>query len=632
MSAGGRGGRQAAMPPAGWQPPERMLEASGGTAVRFIEQSGARSRVFDFADIHDRNGRRVVIAGGLQRWLASAFAARTSNRSGVTRLGGAEGIYAVLSWLARFFAAQSTPVQGPGDVTADHVRALWTDMEGRNNATQRDHLYRLRLLWRDDEQLSDEVRAALYEQPLPEVTDIADVPAYDDAGMQRIMTALRHDIRVARDRVRAGQGLLARFRASRVLPGDADHRLASVLDVFDRTGDIPRTAGGLPVLAVRRAGGVRGIAPWLCLNSQELTAFCLLLTTLTAENFGTVAAWPAAHYRPDAGIEGIPGVALIEASKPRRGPEREHMVTPVEDVPENLAALLVDDDPEPRLFRSPLRVYQLLLELTQLARRHGGHDLALAGFRATGAPREGRWTRGADAKNIARWSAQHGFPTKEPTAEGIEPVEARRLRQTGIERKRRPVAHTRSTMNDHYLGRSKTVVTQSRTVVADALRAQVATARKRRSVPVLTASLVARAATDLDGAAREADLDPQILQRLITGQQDTVLTGCVDHLNSPSTQPGEPCAESFLACLGCENARALPHQLPLQIAALDQLNILRAHVDPATWTARHAVHQERLEDLVGHYRESEQHKARCDLTEPQTQMINDLMSGRMDLR
>ncbi|MFD8075042.1 hypothetical protein ACFV3E_20635 [Streptomyces sp. NPDC059718] len=392
------------------------------------------------------------------------------------------------------------------------MRALWTHMEGRNSATQRDHLYRLRLLWRDDDQLSEETRAALYEQPLPEVTDIVDVPAYDDAGMQRIMTALRHDIRVARDRVRAGQGLLVRFRAGRVPPEDPDHRLASLLDVFDRTGDIPRTAGGSPVLAVRQAGGVREIAPWLCLNSQELTAFCLLLTALTAENFDTVAEWPAAHYRPDAGIEGIPRVALVESSKPRRGPEREHMVTPVEDVPEDLAALLVDSDPEPRLFRSPLRVYQLL-ELTQVARRHGGHDLAMAGFRATGATRDGRWTRGADAKNIARWSAQHGFPTREPTAEGIEPVEARRLRQTGIERKRRPVAHTRSTMNDRYLAGSEVVVAQSRTVVADALRAQVAMARERRSVPVLPASLVARAATDLDGAARELTTPPHSARR-----------------------------------------------------------------------------------------------------------------------
>ncbi|MFC8438204.1 hypothetical protein ACFUJT_08395 [Streptomyces griseoincarnatus] len=573
-----------------------------------------------------------MIDEGLQRWFAAVFAARTSNRSEVTRLGGATSLYAPLSWLARFFAAQTPAVRGPGDVTADHVRALWTHTEGRNNASQRDILHRLRLLWRDDEQLSDEVRAALYEQRLPEVTSAAEVPEYDDVSMQRIMTALRHDVRVARDRLRAGQALLARFRAGQIPAGDPDHDLASLLDIFERTGDLPRAAGGWIASSARKVGGIAEIAGHVCLTSRELTAFCLLLTALTAENFGTVAAWPAVHYRPDADMDGVAGVALIEASKPRRGPERQYMVTPVEDVPEELAAILADDDPEHRLFRSPLKVYLLLVELTQLARRHGGHDLALAGFRSTGAPKDGRWTRGADAKNIARWSAPHGFPTKAPTTEGVEPVEAGRLRQTGIERKRRPVAHTRATMNDHYLSRSETVASQSRTVVADALRAQVAAARKRRSVPVLLASLVERAATDPHGAAREAGLDPQILQRLVTGQQDTVLTGCVDHRKSPTGQPGQPCPESFLSCLGCENARALPHQLPLQVAALDQLNTLRAHIDPATWAARHQMHQERLEDLVGHYREAEQHQARQDLTERQHKMINDLMAGRMDLR
>ncbi|MFD7498161.1 hypothetical protein ACFV8T_38565 [Streptomyces sp. NPDC059832] len=111
-----------------------------------------------------------------------------------------------------------------------------------------------------------------------------------------------------------------------------------------------------------------------------------------------------------------------------------------------------------------------------------------------------------------------------------------------------------------------------------------------------------------------------------------MLAGCTDHLNSPSTTPGEPCAESFLACLGCENARALPHQLPLQIAALDQLTILRAHTDPASWKVLHSVHHERLADLVNHYHQSEQAQARQNLTDRQAQMINDLIGGRMELR
>jgi hypothetical protein len=55
-----------------------------------------------------------------------------------------------------------------------------------------------------------------------------------------------------------------------------------------------------------------------------MTAFALMLTAVTGENFGTVAAWPAASFRPDGGAG---EVALIEASKPRRGLDREHMVT-----------------------------------------------------------------------------------------------------------------------------------------------------------------------------------------------------------------------------------------------------------------------------------------------------------------
>ena len=48
------------------------------------------------------------------------------------------------------------------------------------------------------------------------------------------------------------------------------------------------------------------------------------------------------------------------------------MVTPGEAPPPPLASLMAGNDGENRLFRSPLRLYQLLAELTSLARRHGG--------------------------------------------------------------------------------------------------------------------------------------------------------------------------------------------------------------------------------------------------------------------
>lgn len=52
------------------------------------------------------------------------------------------------------------------------------------------------------------------------------------------------------------------------------------------------------------------------------------------------------------------------------------MVTPIEGLPDSLAGLFVKGDESEVLFRSPLRVYLLLLELTELSRRHGGRNLA----------------------------------------------------------------------------------------------------------------------------------------------------------------------------------------------------------------------------------------------------------------
>ena len=146
-----------------------------------------------------------------------------------------------------------------------------------------------------------------------------------------------------------------------------------------------------PSREVDAAGGQAALLSRLCLTLHEMTAFALLLTALTGENFGTVAAWPAACYRPDGGRADGPGIALIEEVKPRRGPEREHMVAPLEDLPPGITAAGGED----RLFRSPLRVYQLLVELTEVSRRHGGHAGAFSARAAGAGPSgESAWACG----------------------------------------------------------------------------------------------------------------------------------------------------------------------------------------------------------------------------------------------
>ncbi|MFJ4582652.1 hypothetical protein [Streptomyces echinatus] len=596
--------------------------------VRFLAQSGDAERVFDFGNVRDKDGDLVEIELGIQQWLARAFARRTSSRSGVTRLKGASSVYTAATVIARYFTTLDPALASPDQVTPAHMRGLW-EFCGRVRS-QRAYLETLRALLRDDQELPEASRAELFAQKLPEYDGRQTTLAYTDEEMQLIMTRVRGDVRRARDRIRGGRAVLERFRAGELPKGSEEVELGALLDHFERMGDLPRYPSGAVLAGAGRWGGLTGISLRLCLTVPEMTAFALLLTALTTENFGTVAAWPAVHYRPDGGLaEG--GVALLEATKPRRGPDHEHMITALEDLPPGLGDLLQSPEDDLPVFRSPARVYQLLLELTAVSRRHGGHTLALSGFTPRASSSK-TWPQGVRASYIGKWAVRHGFPTGEAAPGGPPPVEARRIRQTGIEHNRRPVAQTRRTMNDYYLKRSPEVQRESRTVVGDALRAEVGKARARRQIPVITAALVDKARTDLAAAAEEAGLSPDTLRRMINGEYDTAATSCTDHLAGPETEPGQPCTASFLACLDCENARALPHHLPVQLALHDQLGALRPHMDPAVWRVRFEHPLAQLADLIGHYNDADRDQARRQLTDQERQMVEELVDGRMDLR
>lgn len=236
-----RGGRHAALPARGWQPPERILADSGGTSVRFVEQGGLKSKVFDFG--------RLPVEPGMQRWLAQAFANRTGPRSALTRVNSAENIFRVMSWFAGLLAQSTRPVGGPHELTPAHITAFRVRYANMRSGSH--YLKILRTALRDGTDLPPEVRRALFSGQTPRI--VQDEPsgtlAYSDSEAQIIMTALRRDIRLARDRIRAGRELLARYRSgSQDL--SADHlRVARMLDLFDRTGDLPRNENPAGVLS-----------------------------------------------------------------------------------------------------------------------------------------------------------------------------------------------------------------------------------------------------------------------------------------------------------------------------------------------------------------------------------------------
>ncbi|MFE3219018.1 hypothetical protein [Streptomyces antimycoticus] len=209
----------------------------------------------------------------------------------------------------------------------------------------------------------------------------------------------------------------------------------------------------------------------------------------------------------------------------------------------------------------------------------------------------------------------------------------RRIRQTALEIQRRPVSHSRNTLRDHYLRRSETVREQSQNVVAEALEEQVVKARTAADVAVLSPRLLSLAARDPEAAAAEARLAPEVLKSMASGERDTGVVACRDHRESPHAPAGEACPASFLnGCLNCANARALPHQLPVQIALHDRLAALRPNLDPQTWQARYALPLARLRSILDYYSGAEQAAARVAVTARHIALIDTLLSGRTDLR
>lgn len=618
--AGAGPGRPASQPPPGWQSPRHRHRSDPSTVV-FVEELTGKTTMLDLSGLPVSEAMRI--------WLAEALARRVGARSGVKRTSSAMIKYQLVVRLAESLKTAS-PAR-PEQFGASHVKRFRLAHQGK--PIGRTYMKGLRELLRDDPRLATAARAELFDKPLGKTGAVAPLAPYTDTQWHRLTSLMRGDIRRARDRIRAGRALLVAYRAGRLEQGGDEQRLGEILDMIDRTGDVPRDARGRPKPWVTRLGGGRGhyAGHRLCLAPFEATAFCLYLVALTGINFGTVGSWPEAHLRPDGGL-GVDAVALIETSKPRRGPDREHLVLAVEDdVPPELAEILIDETSDWRLMRSPLRIYELLLELTELSRRHGRHQRAF-GCLAVNQGGPGRWRVDLSSKSRYPdlWAIKHG----RVSGGGCDTaaVDVRRLRQTVIERTRRPAGHTTATMNDRYLARSPQVQAESRIIVGDALRDQVDKARVKQQVPVLTTRWVQDARRDPLHAARDAGLDPATVTDIIDGGMDTVAAACADPLDSPFSEARIPCTASFLDCLSCPNARALPHHLPIQIGLRDQLAALRAHLEANVWASRYATAHSQLDQILGHYSAPERDQARRALTASHTEMINDLLDGRLDLR
>ena len=257
-------------------------------------------------------------------------------------------------------------------------------------------------------------------------------------------------------------------------------------------------------------------------------------------------------------------------------------------------------------------MFGLLVDLTEPARRH------LCGSRALVyvSPQKDAWTGSYFKEGIPLYlGRQRVFArpwlTGDPAADDLlEGIGFDRLRKTKIASGRRPVAHTPATYAA-YLRRMDTVAAEGFQVVREALDAEVRRALARREMT---------AVPDPAALAPHEDDDPA---------RDTVLGSCADFASSP-LDGGRPCKQTFMDCLDCPNARALPRHLPFQLAVTDKIAALRAAMTAAAWTARYAGRAAQLAAIAAEFEPAQVEAARAGIAGAHRQLADRLLAGDLD--
>lgn len=630
-------GRKASLPDHRPATPRGLLvEADGTRVVRCFSQDGENRRDYDFS--------RLRMAPALRDALLAAFVKRTRPGSGLTSLHSVDKVYGAVVRLDRYLATLAWPPTQMAHLTAEHIDGFYESRRHIDNI--RVELSDLRQLLALADGVSDAASARL-ASPLPKQIRGKGRQSYSRAELKRIAEASRADLRVAAARIRGNRELLRRVRGGEdVAQGDpVVARRLELLDWADRFADVPRASAPPPSARspvprpctwVSRLGSVVEFVSALHLTIAEAGAGAVLLAAMTGENPEVILKTPAVHHRAD-GYTGEKATAIVGLRKPRRG-RRAYMDLALSEIPDWISIPAGPEEVTTRdELHTPFGLYLLLHELTARSRALAGSDRLLVGYCAAGGRGASRGLRPLiyAGVHVAQLGRTQGL-VRDEVAERGEPVPlALRLdllRLTFIELHQRPVAHTEQTAVTSYLARNRGNITEYRQVVASTLHEEVAKARTRGSLAVMSAKDVARARSDPEAVAAEQRLDVAVLKRVLAGELDTVLAACMDNRNGPHGPPGQPCPASFMLCLGCECARALPRHLPVQVLVHDRLAERREQMDPLQWAQRFSGPHARLADLLDQHGEAAVADARRGATDGDRRLAERFLNRELDLR
>jgi hypothetical protein len=614
------GSRLAALPDAGHRPTPR-LAVDGAPQVTFSPETPGPAQVFDFST--------WPVTAELQLALARAFAFRTRPGGPIRAAATAGSGFRLLRAFARHLAASGRPPRNPSDLVPAHLRS-WV-MARSDHKGLSAGLAALKCFLRRIPGITAEFAACLAERNPPPPPSM--VSSYSRDELARILAAARRDVRQAAQRIRTGRALLGRWRAGELGEEPRDVlRRGRLLDLIDRDADVPRYRNAQPVNWVKAIGPLDEHFAMLHLTVDDIAAFVVLLVGLTGQNRATILHAPAGHHRAD-GYAGGPATAVVELDKPRRGRHR-HMDFALVDLPDWVPTPTDPGEQTRDDLRTPFGAYMLLHDLAGPARQRMGSDKLIAWWACRGGGVGQGFRTGLTAVHVAKWTRRHSL-LADPPADGSPPaplqVTLQRLRLTFNELHQRPVAHTEQTLANEYLARNRGNLGEYQRVVAAALAQEVAKAKTHATIRALSAAEVAEAREHPARVAARHGMDAATLQRLLTGQLDTVLGGCIDNTGGPHN-PGQPCRASFMLCLGCPCARATPQHLPAQVLVHDELAARRAAMTPLRWTQRFAGPHAQLADLLDRAGLTAVADARTAITAADRALVDRFLRRELDLQ
>jgi hypothetical protein len=374
------------------------------------------------------------------------------------------------------------------------------------------------------------------------------VGGFADDALRSLVAAALVDVRAIIARVREGRELLAAWRNGDDV-SDADARLAAALHEMDKDGAVHAPAGEKDSLRNKL-----DVARRLCLTYSDLTPLMVLMVSASGRNSESIKELPIEHrVRSD----GLVAVLVVK----RRRSQTEQANLDLWQVGTGSRALLRTGS-----------LYQAVLDLTELTRRHSGSDRLFTVWtnphRKSARSRKGggshyAWETGLDAAplELKEWVARHGLTEDgEPlnlTFNRVRTsVEVRRTRSLGGHLPSAARSNSQEVLYESYLRPDPHIQEWKDDVLSEAFEDAEA--------------LITHGSLTWLGEA-DADTTASVGPRLSAdASEQTGYLGCINILRSPFDKDGA-CTQTALVCFRCPNAVFSETNLPALLHLKDEL-------------------------------------------------------------